>query len=230
MDPTDIVLVPIDLHSLTIFVSHVTLVGFFGSLAVTSSTTTRHGGPKVLLSLLGQWIVVALTIWFVSVVCGTPPTQTVRQTVWASGYMATLLVLFTTITNPQPQSSRSDSLKSNTTNASLLDGRHLQRILGLPIFDKENLHDFYTNLMATCQAHATAFVTVPFAVLRLYDWGSQIQRWPLPMILGSTYGFVAGSLLGSILVVILHVSPTMQQCYQNWTTCSTSIVNNKHQD
>jgi hypothetical protein len=62
--------------------------------------------------------------------------------------------------------------------------------------------------------HTTLIVTFVMQILNLYDRGWQWQRWPVPMIVGSSFGWV----LGNILFVIWHVlcwrkrgSHTLQQ-------------------
>ncbi len=42
-------------------------------------------------------------------------------------------------------------------------------------------------------AIATLCGTSIFSILSILDWGSQIQRWPVPMILGATVGHVFGT-------------------------------------
>jgi hypothetical protein len=38
--------------------------------------------------------------------------------------------------------------------------------------------------------------SVPFSVVTILDAGMQIQRWPLPILLGTTYGYVIGTFVG----------------------------------
>jgi hypothetical protein len=44
--------------------------------------------------------------------------------------------------------------------------------------------------------------TVPVQILLLYDRGYQIQRYPVPIILGSTIGWILGVLLGTIRALV----------------------------
>lgn len=46
--------------------------------------------------------------------------------------------------------------------------------------------------------YAVIFVTIPFQILNVLDHGSQIQRWPVPIILGSTVGHCIGCFIGFI--------------------------------
>lgn len=159
-------------------------------------------------SSLQKWAQATIVFWIMAVVCGTPPTREIYHTALASAYLATLTVLLPV---------------TATTTTAAVQGRK-----------KNNKSLDAQQLLATCQVHATLFLTVPFQVLRLYDWGSQIQRWPLPILLGSTYGYVAGSVLGGVLLVALHYSPRFRQWFDHWTLLSSPngqpTDNNHHQD
>jgi hypothetical protein len=41
-------------------------------------------------------------------------------------------------------------------------------------------------------------LTIVVSILRLYDRGWQVQRWPTPIVLGATYGWVGGVMIGTI--------------------------------
>jgi hypothetical protein len=53
------------------------------------------------------------------------------------------------------------------------------------------------NIVYTCW-----ICTVPTQILLLYDRGYQIQRYPVPIILGSTIGWILGVLLGTIRALV----------------------------
>ena len=228
MDPTDIVLVPYDIHRLGIYVASV----FFGTVACLLAAGSLP--LTVLPTLVGlHWLQATGAFWIAAIVCGTPPTREVAHTGLACAYLATLVVM-------------TSSGSSEASRQSQKEQQHCswwQSRLALPLLPaKKKSTDatsttlrlyFDAQFIATCQLHATVFVTILFQVLRLYDWGSQIQRWPLPMILGSTYGFVLGSLLGCSGVGILRCSPLMAGWYQIWTSDGSkrgTADNNKHQD
>jgi hypothetical protein len=42
---------------------------------------------------------------------------------------------------------------------------------------------------------ATLIIMIPFMVLLILDWGSQYQRWPIPLLLGSSTGHALGNLI-----------------------------------
>ena len=48
-------------------------------------------------------------------------------------------------------------------------------------------------------------VTVLFQILLLYDRGYQIQRYPIPIVLGCTIGWIMGTCIGAIRAIRRHV-------------------------
>jgi hypothetical protein len=50
-----------------------------------------------------------------------------------------------------------------------------------------------------CQLYCTIMFTTGFQVLTVLDHGMQIQRWPVPVLVGATYGYVFGSVAGILL-------------------------------
>ena len=55
-------------------------------------------------------------------------------------------------------------------------------------------------ILASSRLHGTLLVAIPFQVLHILDWGAQVQRWPLPVIVGCTYGWIVGTLGGLVLI------------------------------
>merc|ERR1719491_1516642 len=51
-----------------------------------------------------------------------------------------------------------------------------------------------------CVVYSVMIITVPFMVLNILDHGDQIQRWPIPILLGSTVGHVVGMGVGVVSV------------------------------
>lgn len=69
------------------------------------------------------------------------------------------------------------------------------------------IHEFPTtkrDAVAISRLICTFLVAIPFQVLQILDHGDQVQRWPLPIILGVTAGHVVG-ILGGILYASLFV-------------------------
>jgi hypothetical protein len=224
MDPTDIVLVPFDRQRLAIYVGTVIVLNniIVGFLLLDAPNTTSTPPPQYylwsissifqktanglgsLLFSLGQATVVT---WGVAILCGVPPTQTISQTFLACTYIADLMFLTTTTTTSSPTTTVKNSSLYNNSHPWWWCSWQLRILLLLPTTrnnDDDYQKWFEMQFLASCQTHATAFGVIPCSVLRLYDWGSQIQRWPLPLILGSTYGFVAGTVLGIGGIVLLR--------------------------
>mmetsp|Transcript_113442 Transcript_113442/g.169703 ORF Transcript_113442/g.169703 Transcript_113442/m.169703 type:complete len:226 (-) Transcript_113442:56-733(-) len=57
-------------------------------------------------------------------------------------------------------------------------------------------YNWTRHVMKFCQLYGMMIVSIPFQIITVLDRGLQIQRWPLPIILGATYGYVMGSLAG----------------------------------
>lgn len=55
------------------------------------------------------------------------------------------------------------------------------------------------DVLAQTVLYSCVAFTVPMQILLLYDRGWQLQRWPVPVVFGSTIGWVVGTCLGTIL-------------------------------
>eukprot|EP00529_Nitzschia_sp_RCC80_P028113 CAMPEP_0113486950 /NCGR_PEP_ID=MMETSP0014_2-20120614/25261_1 /TAXON_ID=2857 /ORGANISM="Nitzschia sp." /LENGTH=262 /DNA_ID=CAMNT_0000380639 /DNA_START=175 /DNA_END=963 /DNA_ORIENTATION=- /assembly_acc=CAM_ASM_000159 len=56
------------------------------------------------------------------------------------------------------------------------------------------------NALATSRLYTTFLFAIPFQVLTILDHGMQVQRWPLPLIIGGSYGYVLGTIIGICLL------------------------------
>ena len=203
-------LVPLDIHRLAWYV---------GAVCIASALVAVTRGVS-LGNLCFSWLSASGVFWVVAVVSGAPPTKHVLHTGLVCLYVASLVVNLTA--------------SSACTLATFPQQTRWQAWLSLPLLptavstaDFTTTEQFNKALLASCQIHAALFVTVPFQILRLYDWGSQIQRWPLPIILGSTYGFVLGTVLGITGAVALHCSPKLREGYKFWTMQLGGMVSNE---
>jgi hypothetical protein len=59
----------------------------------------------------------------------------------------------------------------------------------LPFYDVDDI-------ISTSRLYMTLLCTIPFQILTVLDHGLQIQRWPASVLLGSTYGYAFGTLIG----------------------------------
>jgi hypothetical protein len=78
------------------------------------------------------------------------------------------------------------------------------------VFAKTTLYDDDDDntLMKTSRFYATLLMTIPFQILQILDSGLQVQRWPIPLLLGSTVGWMVGNIVGLLLI-----------CYNNKHNC-----------
>lgn len=71
-------------------------------------------------------------------------------------------------------------------------GKETSNILEqLPVLDASDLLSF-------CRFYGMILTLVPFQTLNILDSGIQIQRWPLTLLLGATYGYGIGTIVGII--------------------------------
>lgn len=77
-----------------------------------------------------------------------------------------------------------------------------------------------------CILYSTFLIMVPFMILNILDHGDQIQRWPVPIILGSTVGHVVGVVVGIASVwgsiVVRNVRRKIREHYASRSASSTS--------
>lgn len=71
-----------------------------------------------------------------------------------------------------------------------------------------------SNLLATSRLYGMVLICIPFQVLQVLDAGAQVQRWPLPIVLGCTYGYVVGSLVGVTLLYFQNESANKRKSKQ----------------
>ena len=74
---------------------------------------------------------------------------------------------------------------------------------GLPLSCSILQHNRSSRL-ATCRSYGTLITVVPCSLLLILDWGAQIQRWPIPLLLGSTIGWSLGTCIG----LLWEIHPT----------------------
>jgi hypothetical protein len=57
------------------------------------------------------------------------------------------------------------------------------------------------DIVASSSFYGVFCGAIPFQLLQVLDWGLQIQRWPLPLIIGTTIGWVVGTMVGIIILI-----------------------------
>lgn len=175
LDPTVIIAIPYNLERLAIFVSMVVLVVLFDA-ANNRGQLIQRTSDLVQLSVLS---------WIIFILCGASPSLNIWHTVLAAIYFATLCWF-----DPPVFESKADVTRNSMHNGLLKN--FLRRFRGQSVSCQQDI-------VATTVLNSTIAITIPLQILLLYDRGWQIQRWPVPVILGSTVGWVAGTVFGTIL-------------------------------
>jgi hypothetical protein len=111
----------------------------------------------------------------------------------------TLYVLFGGLGNSlidNWQHTISASLYIATLMATTSTGKRTSNIMEeYPFYDKIEV-----NALASSRLYTMFLFAIPFQILSILDHGMQIQRWPLPVLLGGTYGYVIGTIIGICLL------------------------------
>lgn len=172
MDPTEIISIPFPAETLGFFVGMVSIVMFLVSV--------KWWEPWKLFSETKDYVLFATLAFFAMTLCGVNPSKDPLHTMWCTVYVSTLAWLSPGSSSPKIESFRS-------------------RLLRRTRVDSTMSRD---DIMASCRCLSTLLVSIPFQVLHILDWGAQIQRWPLPIIIGCTVGWVVGTTLGSLISIV----------------------------
>jgi hypothetical protein len=215
--------IPYDLTRLLLFVS-CTLFA-----CVLSQPNRRHHheqqpSPPPFLRYLARIGSDAFVVTLIMMVCGASPTRDVGQTVCAAVYLVAVATAtattnlpprrVTTAAPPKRGSGHDDEIEEEDDATSIFHLSVLQRLsyassLSPPKFlggtkSEPNRNHIRRDrdqrrLLALIPCLVAVGLNVPFSVLRLYDRGWQWQRWPVPIIVATTYGFALGNLMVTVL-------------------------------
>ena len=218
MDPSDIINTLFPLHELYKFVSVSLLWNLLLALICrvvleknkqTQQTTATEGGISKGLQIILLIGISTIIIHFTSILCGIHPMMLPLHTLISALYvgmntMLPVLVIYSENNNIQyvdgsiarkvlyrlkevmiylfgPTLIIDETKKENTTHNK--QHQNAQRI--------QYIHQ-YTTL-------GTLIGMSACTILRILDHGMQIQRYPLPIIVGATYGSCGGVLIGGLL-------------------------------
>jgi hypothetical protein len=194
MDPTDIVKVPYDLERLCLYVISVVVV--LGILATAPSNNTRQ------LSIPGL-VVLTLTGHGIIVLCGASPVQNPWHTLAASLYTTALISFDPPIFVSDQDDSTATASSSNNAVVSwfpqlqlLVRGTRPKQRHGSSIQQQRQ------DKVAMAVAHCVAACLIPCQILLLYDHGMQVQRWPVPTIMATSYGWAIGLVTGTLWAIL----------------------------
>jgi hypothetical protein len=168
-------------------------------------------------------LVGSTVMMMVFILCGADIYHHLYHTWWTSLYMSGLLV----VSIPQRQRRKAaqhpavpntlDTTTNNKTNnndydfASFFYNFHIinwipnHRSIRYPADSDPQRRldeDIMDEIIGLCQFYGTWLVCIPCQILQILDWGIQIQRWPLPIVLGCTIGWVLGNVIGCLWIVI----------------------------
>ena len=170
-------MIPYDLSRLWLYVSGVAFV-------YVVSTATASG--QHVLGLLGM----TLCTWLAYIVYGASPTENQWHTLAAAFYLMLLIQWDPPVwTNDEQDKTMSCSLNA-LQRLSLASSRTI--LTNLSVADR----------LAVVQTRSVLGLTMALHILRLYDRGWQPQRWPVPTILGASFGWIAGIWIGLVLETI----------------------------
>jgi len=192
MDPTDIVKVPYELERLFLYAGSVVAALF---LLQPDQNTVKL--PSLLL-------LTAVT-YAVYILAGASLSRDLLHSMAAAFYTAALAWLdppiFATTTTWNARQHWHLLIRGNSSSGSGSSSSQQQQSSATTGQDT----------VATCGAHCMASFLIPLQILLLYDAGWQVQRWPVPVIVASTYGSAVGVLAGTWWACVLIPAAARRQ-------------------
>jgi hypothetical protein len=215
MDPTDIVKVPYDLERLCLYVASVVVV----LLATALERNWRKIPGLAVLTLLGHGVIV---------LCGASPLRNPWHTLTASLYTTALILFDPPIFGHDKDNDDESTATASSNNAATAlkqQQQHKESSAGVSWYPQLQLllrgtrpkqrqrgatassmqQQQRQDKVAMAVAHSVAACLIPCQILLLYDHGMQIQRWPVPIIMASTYGWAVGLVVGTLWAILTVV-------------------------
>jgi hypothetical protein len=194
MDPTDIVKVPYDLERLCLYVISVVLV----LLVLKPAQNWRNIPELAVMTLVGHGVIL---------LCGASPLQNPWHTLLASLYTMALISfdppIFVHHDHDHDDDNESPAIVLLYSRLQLLvrGTRPKQRQRGATASSTQQQQQQRQDKVAMAVAHCVAACLIPCQILLLYDAGWQVQRWPVPVIMASTSGWVIGLVVGTLVAI-----------------------------
>jgi hypothetical protein len=195
MDPSIIIETPIPIKNLGIFVTYSLGCNIIWALLshLFGPNSSKSFSIMNTVQLVGQ---ATMGIYMSFILCGVHPMYYPKQTILASFYVGVNIIfpLFFFICEEETNSS-TDGFKEHQMNStegisylfSYLTGPERHKVTS-----KTRVLHQYTTFGATIGMVTTA-------ILRILDHGMQIQRYPIPIVLGFTIGRCGGVILGALI-------------------------------
>jgi len=147
-----------------------------------------------------------LLYWIVAILAGASPIRDVWHTAWAALYAAALALSDPPLFEPSSTMfgfSDRPALMRSLILADELVYRLRGRITTIATAAAAPPPHWMLSqsVIARACTQGSLAGAIVLQILRLYDRGWQIQRWPIPIIMGSTYGWIAGLWIGTVWVV-----------------------------
>lgn len=176
MDPSEIIATPFSLQKTALFtMPPVLFILAFWMFKDSKSMSTNVIG-------LIKW---TLALYALMALCGQNMITNWRHSLLSALYMASLLS--TTWIAKTDDDKKNKITATTTTKNNMLEE--------LPFSD-------FSNILATCRLYGMIAVSIPFQLLSVLDHGAQMQRWPLPVLLGGTYGYIIGTFCGLVVLYL----------------------------
>jgi len=220
LDPTEIIAAPFDQQLLaqnvvTAFASVLATSVFVDAVHDKLSFGTRRGGGETGTSIVALSksavagsagvLAASIPVFLLCVLSGASPLEHVPHTVLASIYVS-VLAFGPPFFHPGffDSSLGLFRLLAGTETPSSADGDDSNLAPPNPAPAPVKSRGFALKPREVVDRWAMLGVfagNVPSSILLVLDHGSQIQRWPVPLILGSSIGFGIGSCLGVLLCI-----------------------------
>lgn len=143
---------------------------------------TFHSMLKFAIHYIVLMFLLTVVLLSMAILCGASPFENLSHTVLAIMYLTTMMFGYM-------QPNIQDSL--NVTVKRLL--------LGPDDHSELNFIESLSMEMNSIILYSTVLVTIPFGILNILDAGMQMQRWPMPLIIGSFTGHMLGIVLSMLM-------------------------------
>jgi hypothetical protein len=187
LDPTEIIAIPYDLSRLAIYV------------ALTIALTILWGDSTQRHHKLFQLFPLTLCCFVLFILCGASPYENLFHTLLAAAYFAAVCWFDPPFFHKKVGVDKSATDQSFESQLSSWIRTYKLRLQGIgrqprPSTDEE----MRQVVLAQIILYSCIACTVPMQILLLYDRGWQVQRWPIPVVLGSSLGWIVGLLVGTV--------------------------------
>jgi len=217
MDPSDIINTPFPLHEIYKFIAVSLVWNLLLALIYrvvletnkqTQQTTVTEGGISKGLQIILLIGISTITIYFTFILCGIHPMMLPLHTLISAFYVGMNMMLPVLVITSESSIQYVDASIARKIVYRL---KEVMAYLFGPalIIDqtkKENIthnkHHQKAQRIQCIHQYTTLGTLIGMSactILRILDHGMQIQRYPLPIIIGATYGGCGGVLIGALL-------------------------------